>query len=52
MGDIFGWRSRGVIVAERKCFWGELTEVKIGGETGIIYILVQLRAVGGFLSRD
>ena len=52
MGDIFGWRSRGVMVAERNCFWEELIEVKIGGETGMIYILVQLRAVGGFLSRD
>ena len=49
MGDIFGWRSRGVMVAERNCFWEELIEVKIGGETGIIYILVQLRAVEGFL---
>ena len=52
MGDVFGWRSRGVIVAERNGFWGEMTEVKIGGKTGVIYILVQPRAVGGFLPRD
>ena len=52
MGDNFGWRSGGVMMAERNCFWGEMTEVKIGGKTGVIYILVQPRAVGGFLSRD